>query len=116
MDYFILNPLLLLYLEDKQQCVKIIDDCSEFLDATSGVPQGSIFGPLLFLIFINDRPNMKPEIENYGFADDFKVSAQSQTELEAGTTHIEKWFKENQMELNASNCKVLNLTSQYNET
>ena len=30
------------YLEDRQQYVKIIDDCSEYLDVTSGVPQGSI--------------------------------------------------------------------------
>ena len=51
---------------------------------------------------------MKPEIENYGFADDSEMIAQSQTELKAGTTHIELWCKENQIELNASQCKLLN--------
>ena len=100
------------YLEDRQQYVKINDDCSDYLDVTSGVPQGSILGPLLFLIFINDLPNIKPEIENYGFADEFKMIAQSQTELEAGTTHIEMWCRENQMELNASKCKLLILKGQ----
>ena len=107
-----LLTLLHSYLENRQEYLKIKDDCSDYLDVTSGVPQGSIFGPLLFLIFINDLPNMKPEIENYGFADDFKMIAQSQTESEDGTTHIEMWCKENQMELNASKCKLLNLKSQ----
>ena len=55
---------------------------------------------------------MKREIENYGFTEDFKMIAQSQTELEAGTTHIEMWCKENQMQLNASKCKLLNLKGQ----
>ena len=107
-----LLKLLHSYLEDRQQYVKINDDCSGYLDVKIGVTQGSILGPLLFLSFINDLPYMKSEIENYGFADDFKMIAQSQTELETGTTHIEMWCKKNQMELNASKCKLLNLKDQ----
>ena len=61
------------YLNRRKQCVKINNALSEKLETTSGDPQGSILGPLLFLIFINDLPSEIPLTENFGFADDFKI-------------------------------------------
>ena len=58
------------YLSDRTQVVKIENIFSEFLDIECGVPQGSILGPLFFIIFINDFANCCKDIVPFIFADD----------------------------------------------
>ena len=105
------NMLLLLhsYLEDRKQFVKIGNCYSSLENVTSGVPQGSILGPLLFLIFINDLPDANPDIEGFGFTDDYKFIVHDQAKLDRSAKNIEDWCRENGMELNANNCKLLNV-------
>ena len=60
------------FLTGRKQRVIIADNSSEWEDVTSSVPQGSVLGPLLFTIFINDLPDrVKNEWRLY--ADDSKL-------------------------------------------
>ena len=79
-----------------------------WVNVLSGIPQGSILGPLLFTIFINDLPdnNIMTNLCKM-FADDTKIIAAPgislQNDVQAAAVWAEKW----QMMFNAKKCKAL---------
>ena len=88
------------YLKRRKQCINLNDIQSTFKTLLSGVPQGSIFGPLLFNIFINDLIGfIKSSLNN--FADDNTITSFEkditllketlQNEVETGI----QWFQDN---------------------
>lgn len=69
------NPLKLLksYLCDRKQCVKIGDHMSYVQTVEYGVPQGTVLGPLLFNVYVNDLFSLKTEGNVIAFADDTAI-------------------------------------------
>ena len=60
------------YLSSRTQCVRVNGHLSGMLPVVSGVPQGSILGPLLFVLYINDLPHIVSSTKPYLFAEDTK--------------------------------------------
>ena len=104
-----LLKLLASYLTDRQQRVKIRDHKSEPSKVTSGVPQGSILGPLMFIVYINTLPNCVKGTNAYGYADDFKVVTSNIQEANQALKHIQQWSNENDMVLNLDKSKILSI-------
>jgi hypothetical protein len=103
------------YLNDRWQRVVIEGAASAWSPVTSGVPQGSILGPLLFVIFINDLPdNVSPSTNSALYADDSKLyreikSVEDCQFLQDDLAKLEKWSTDSNMRFNTEKCKVLTI-------
>ena len=109
------------YLSNRQQYVDFNGHCSDLLPLTTGVPQGSILGPLLFIIYMNDIQfacrNFKPII----YADDtnlfspicsFDCTIQGKTASISDTINeelslIQEWLNINKLSLNVKKTKYM---------
>ena len=99
------------FLSGRPQCVNVNGILSDWKDVISGVPQGSVIGPILFVIFINDMPDEVKESVCKLFADNCKlyrnVSSSGQNDLQKELLNLENWSTTWQLPFNATKCKVL---------
>ena len=114
--------LLYSYLTKRKQGVKIKDTISDFLDILSGVPQGSILGPILFNIFISDMFLFTKSTNPNNFADDNTLSASENSidklvkTLETGGQEAIDWLTQNKMIPNPDKFKAIVLKRNRTDT
>ena len=103
------------FLKRREQRVVVNGKNSEWIHVDSGVPQGTVLGPLLFLLYINDLPKcISNETTVRLFADDCIVyrtirSMQDQILLQKDLDELSKWAHKWGMKFNASKCQVMRI-------
>lgn len=105
------------YLLNRSQRVSVNNVLSQHKSILYGVPQGSILGPLMFLMFINDLPLYTNDVTTDMYADDttlFDINVSKeviQTNLQEALKNLDFWCKHNGMVLNSSKTKVMLVTT-----
>ena len=99
--------ILNVFLTNRKQYVHVNGVDSKQRIVTSGVPQGTVLGPILFTIYINDL--LQQNFENFiiAYADDIKIVGSSGVSLQKDLDKVIAWCSENAMILNKDKCVVL---------
>ncbi len=123
---FNISPQMIEWFEDyltlRKQAVKSQGKKSEFLNISCGVPQGSILGPLLFIMYINDLVDYLVTCKASLYADDTALytSADSQVEimlnLRIDLSIVYEWLNANKLTLNTSKTKYIVFGNKSNLT
>ena len=105
------------FLVGRSQKVKVGNTISNRSEVTSGIPQGSILGPILFTIFINDLPEGLKNICKI-FADDTKVygSSKESKSIQEDIDKLQEWSLKWNLYFNVEKCKVMHIGKNNPET
>ena len=117
------NSLKLLksYLENRRQRIKIGNNYSEWDTLIKGVPQGSILGPVLFNVFINDIFHFVQDSTIYNYADDNTLSYSDTNintvvkTLENDSINLIDWFSKNLMKANSDKFQAIAIGPKTNK-
>ena len=117
LDHFKINPAItkwiMNYLSNRTQKTLVDDVFSDSIAITSGVPQGSVLGPLLFVAYIDDLIKViTSKCHNttvYAFADDIKLVSTDADNLQMALNVVSTWIKDWQLNLNTAKSEHLTL-------
>lgn len=105
------------YFESRTQYVKCNGSLSKFFDVSSGVGQGSILGPLLFIAFFNgsDFIHDVSDVLSLNFADDKKLAViikdhTDTVKLQQAINRFMTWLKDNGLSVNESKCRIISFS------
>ena len=96
------------YLSERRQFVSINGSSSSLMRTTCGVPQGSVLGPLLFLIYVYDLPHVSKQLKFYLYADDTNIYSDGDTLtnlakiINKELKSVKRWLDVNRFSLNIS--------------
>jgi len=96
------------FLSQRRQCVSIKGSTSSWISVESGVPQGSVLGPVLFIIYVNDITDSVSCISKI-FADDTKLYAPvtDSGRLQEDLDSLSEWAQKWELAFNVDKCKVI---------
>ena len=101
------------YLTNRTQCVRLGNCLSDIKPISIGVPQGSVLGPILFLLYVNDLPQHIKNEQCNMFADDTIIysSGQSiseiQSKLQMTIDSVIPWYESNRLAVNTEKSSVM---------
>ena len=101
-------------LSHRSQRVRVNNSFSSWQEVTSGIPQGSVIGPLLFVIFINDLPEVIKSSELFLFADDMKLvhaiyTEENCTSLQQDLFLPEHWTNTSLLKFHPNKCSHMKI-------
>ena len=107
------------YLLDRKCYIQHLNLTSDINSFNTGVPQGSVLGPLLFLLFINDLPRLSQNFQTILFADDTTISTSGHdfnelvSRTNCGLEIISNWTKTNRLSLNTAKTELMIISNRF---
>lgn len=103
------------YIANRTQAVVLNNYISSWVSIPSGVPQGSLLGPLLFIIYVNDIDSCLLSSSLLCFADDMKIFSkiscpEDMVALQTDLDRLEAYCEKNKLDLNVTKCSVITYT------